>query len=130
MQAATIAAFGDIDVLDFGEIPTPSPKAHHVLIKIAAVGTNYYDTLVRSGAVSRSIPLPHVVGSDIVGHVERLGATSRILLLETGSSWRRAIRLIRRSGTSRRRTRLRAIFRPALTDGAATPNTWRFLRAG
>jgi NADPH:quinone reductase-like Zn-dependent oxidoreductase len=74
MQAATIAAFGDIDVLDFGEIPTPSPKAHHVLIKIAAVGTNYYDTLVRSGAVSRSIPLPHVVGSDIVGHVERLGA--------------------------------------------------------
>ena len=34
MQAATIAAFGDIDVLDFGEVPTPSPKAHHVLIKI------------------------------------------------------------------------------------------------
>jgi NADPH:quinone reductase len=73
MQAATISAFGEIDVLEFGEVPTPSPKAGNVLIRIEAVGANYYDTLVRSGAVSRSIPLPHVIGSDIVGHVEKLG---------------------------------------------------------
>jgi NADPH:quinone reductase-like Zn-dependent oxidoreductase len=52
-----------------------------VLIKIAAVGTNYYDTLLRSGAVSRSIPLPHVAGSDVVGHVEKLGAGVRTLAL-------------------------------------------------
>ena len=81
MQAATIAAFGDVDVLNFGEVPTPSPKAGHVLIKIEAVGTNYYDTLVRSGAVSRSIPLPHVVGSDVVGHIEKLGAEVKTLAL-------------------------------------------------
>ena len=81
MQAATIAAFGDIDVLNFSEVPTPSPKARHVLIKIEAVGTNYYDTLVRSGAVSRSIPLPHVVGSDVVGHVEKLGTGVKALAL-------------------------------------------------
>jgi NADPH:quinone reductase len=74
MQAATITAFGDIDVLSFGEVPTPSPRPGHVLIRIEAVGTNYYDTLVRSGAVSRSIPLPHVVGSDVVGRIEKLGA--------------------------------------------------------
>ena len=74
MQAATIAAFGDIDVLDLREVPTPSARQGHVLVRIEAVGTNYYDTLVRSGAVSRSIPLPHVVGSDIVGRVEKLGA--------------------------------------------------------
>lgn len=73
MQAVAISAFGNIDVLNFGEVPTPSPKANHVLIKVDAVGTNYYDTLVRSGAVSRSLPLPHIVGSDIVGHVVRLG---------------------------------------------------------
>ncbi len=81
MQAATIAAFGDADVLNFGEVPTPSPKAGHVLIRIEAVGTNYYDTLVRSGAVSRSIPLPHVVGSDVVGHIEKLGAEVTALTL-------------------------------------------------
>jgi len=73
MQAATISAFGDADVLEFGEVPMPSPRAGHVLIKVAAAGTNYYDTLVRSGAVSQSIPLPHVIGSDIVGHIEKLG---------------------------------------------------------
>jgi NADPH:quinone reductase len=74
MQAATINAFGEIDVLEFGEVPTPSPKPGHVLVKVEAVGTNYYDTLVRSGAVSRTLPLPHVVGSDIVGKIETVGA--------------------------------------------------------
>ena len=74
MQAATIAAFGDVDVLNFGESRRRPPKPGHVLIRVEAVGANYYDTLVRSGAVSRSIPLPHVVGSDIVGHIEKLGA--------------------------------------------------------
>ena len=58
MQAVTIPAFGDADVLTFGEVPTPEPKPGHVLVKVDAVGVNYYDTLVRSGAVSRSIPLP------------------------------------------------------------------------
>ena len=47
MQAAKIAAFGDVDVLNFGEVPMPSPKSGHVLIKIEA-----RDQLVRSGAVS------------------------------------------------------------------------------
>lgn len=80
MQAATMTAFGDIDVLEFGEVPTPAPKPGHVLVRVEAVGTNYYDTLVRSGAVSRLIPLPHVVGSDIVGHVEKLGADVKTLM--------------------------------------------------
>ena len=79
MQAATIAAFGDVDVLSFGDVPTPSPKSGHVLIKVDAVGTNYYDTLVRSGAVSRSLALPHVIGSDVVGRIEKLGADVKTL---------------------------------------------------
>lgn len=74
MQAALFNSFGDIDVLHFGEVPTPAPRPGHVLIRVDAVGTNYYDTLVRSGAVSKSIQLPHIVGSDVVGQVERLGA--------------------------------------------------------
>jgi len=74
MQAAQIKAFGDADVLEFADVPTPSPKPGHVLVRVEAVGTNYYDTLVRSGAVSRTIPLPHVVGSDVVGRIERLGS--------------------------------------------------------
>lgn len=74
MQAVTLSAFGGPDVLDFGEVPTPKPAAGHILVKVEAVGANYYDTLVRSGAVSQAIPLPHVIGSDVVGRVEALGA--------------------------------------------------------
>jgi NADPH2:quinone reductase len=73
MLAATITDFGDLDVLNFGEVATPAPAAGHVLIKVEAAGTNYYDTLVRSGAVSQSIALPHVIGSDVVGSIEKVG---------------------------------------------------------
>jgi NADPH:quinone reductase-like Zn-dependent oxidoreductase len=73
MQAVTLSAFGGPEVLDFSEVPTPTVGAGHVLVRVEAVGANYYDTLVRSGAVSRSLPLPHVIGSDIVGRVETLG---------------------------------------------------------
>jgi NADPH:quinone reductase-like Zn-dependent oxidoreductase len=69
-----MTGFGGIDVLEFGEVARPSPRPGHVLIKVEAVGTNYYDTLVRSGAVSQEMTLPHVVGSDIVGRVEELGS--------------------------------------------------------
>jgi len=72
--AAMMTGFGDIDVLKFGEVATPSPQAGNVLVKVEAVGTNYYDTLVRSGAVTRDILLPHVVGSDIVGVIEEIGS--------------------------------------------------------
>ena len=42
-------------------------------MKVDAVGVNYYDTLIRAGAVSRDIALPHVGGSDVVGVIEATG---------------------------------------------------------
>ena len=73
MQAVLINSFGGPDALTYGEVPTPSPKPDHVLVRVEAVGVNYYDTLIRSGAVSREIQLPHVGGSDVVGVVEARG---------------------------------------------------------
>ena len=73
MQAAVMHSFGGPDVLTYGEVPTPCPKPDHVLVRVEAVGVNYYDTLIRSGAVSREIQPPHVGGSDVVGVVEARG---------------------------------------------------------
>lgn len=73
MQAVVIRGFGEIDVLAEEEIATPRPRPGHVLVRVGAVGVNYYDTLVRAGAVTREIPLPHVIGSDVVGEVHALG---------------------------------------------------------
>src|SRR5690606_22406408 len=69
MKAALIRSFGGPEVLSYEEIPTPTPGPGKVLVKVEAVGANYYDLLIRSGAVSSAIPLPHVGGSDIVGMV-------------------------------------------------------------
>jgi NADPH:quinone reductase-like Zn-dependent oxidoreductase len=73
MEIAAIRAFGNVDVLNIEEVAAPKPGPGHVLVKVAAVGANYYDTLVRSGAVSRSIALPHVIGSDVVGEIVEVG---------------------------------------------------------
>ena len=73
MQAVTIHAFGDIDVLNFEDLPALRPHPSNVLVRVSAAGTNYYDTLIRSGAVSREIALPHVIGSDVVGEIVELG---------------------------------------------------------
>jgi NADPH:quinone reductase-like Zn-dependent oxidoreductase len=73
MEAVVIRGFGAPSVLELGEVALPEPRSGHVRIRVKAAGVNYYDTLVRAGAVSLRIPLPHVMGSDVVGEVDRLG---------------------------------------------------------
>ena len=73
MEAAVIRGFGPPSVLEIAEVPLLEPRPGHARIRVKAAGVNYYDTLVRSGAVSCEIPLPHVMGADVVGEVDRLG---------------------------------------------------------
>ncbi len=73
MEAALIRGFGPPSVLELEEVAKPEPRPGHVRIRVEAAGVNYYDTLVRSGAVSREISLPHVMGADAVGVVDRVG---------------------------------------------------------
>lgn len=74
MKAAYLTKFGGPDVFEVGELQTPQPQAHEVRLRVCATGLNYYDTLVRQGAVSQDIPLPHIPGSDVVGVVDAVGA--------------------------------------------------------
>ena len=73
MKAAYITRFGGPEVFNVGDMATPPVRPGHVLVRVEAAGLNYYDTLVRMGAVSQAIPLPHIPGSDIVGSVAVLG---------------------------------------------------------
>lgn len=73
MKAALMTRFGGPDVFQYGETARPVLKKGEVLVRIHAAGMNYYDTLVRRGAVSMDIPLPHIMGSDIVGTIEETG---------------------------------------------------------
>lgn len=73
MKAAYMTGFGGPAVFEAGELAMPEAGPGQLLVRVSAVGLNYYDTLVRAGAVSQDIPLPHVPGSDVVGHVEAVG---------------------------------------------------------
>ena len=73
MKAAVIHEFGDVDVLKYEEIPTPSPKPEQILIKVLAAGINRFDHYLREGSVVPELPFPHILGTDGAGEVAELG---------------------------------------------------------
>jgi NADPH2:quinone reductase len=73
MKAIVVREFGGPEVLDLKEVPTPSPAAGQVLVRIHAVGVNPYDTYMRNGTYAIKPPLPYTPGSDGAGVVEAIG---------------------------------------------------------
>ncbi len=73
MKAIQVREFGGPEVLDLKEIPTPSPAAGQVLVRIHAAGVNPYDTYMRNGTYAIKPPLPYTPGSDGAGVVVAVG---------------------------------------------------------
>ncbi len=73
MKAAAIHEFGDVDVLKYEDVPTPKPKAGHILVKVLAAGVNRFDHYIREGSVVPELPFAHVLGADAAGEVAELG---------------------------------------------------------
>ncbi|MDG2220639.1 MAG: NADPH:quinone reductase [Rubripirellula sp.] len=74
MKAAYIRQTGPPDVIEVGELETPSPGEHELLIRVHAAAVNPIDTYIRSGAVQFELPQPFIPGSDAAGVVEAVGA--------------------------------------------------------
>jgi NADPH2:quinone reductase len=72
MRAVQIAQFGNPDVLDVVDIPTPEPGNNQVRIKVMAAGVNPVDTYVRSGAYGDR-PMPVSLGFDAAGEIDAVG---------------------------------------------------------
>ncbi len=73
MKAILVPEFGGPEVLTLKEVPTPSPAAGQVLVRIHAAGVNPYDTYMRNGTYAIKPPLPYTPGSDGAGVVEAVG---------------------------------------------------------
>lgn len=73
MKAAFFEATGTPDVLQFGELPTPEPKAGEIRVKVLAATVNPIDTYVRSGLAAMGGPFPFVTGRDFAGIVDAVG---------------------------------------------------------
>jgi NADPH2:quinone reductase len=73
MKAAYLNQTGAPDVLQYGELPTPAPKAGEIRIRVAAAALNPIDTYIRAGVVAMKLPMPFITGSDVAGTVEAVG---------------------------------------------------------
>ncbi|HEX8521091.1 MAG TPA: NADPH:quinone reductase [Tepidisphaeraceae bacterium] len=73
MQAIRVHQFGDPSVLKFQEIPTPTPAANQVLIRVRAAGVNPVETYIRTGTYAIKPQLPYTPGNDAAGTIESVG---------------------------------------------------------
>ncbi|WP_078324318.1 NADPH:quinone reductase [Mycobacteroides salmoniphilum] len=69
MRAAYIEQRGPAENIKYGTLPEPVASPGDVLVQVDAVAVNPVDTFVRSGSYPTPIPLPFVVGRDLVGTV-------------------------------------------------------------
>ena len=74
MKAIRVSRPGGPEVMEFVEVPVPSPGPGEALVRVEAAGVNFIDVNHRSGAYPRE--LPFTLGEEGAGVVESLGARS------------------------------------------------------
>jgi alcohol dehydrogenase len=75
MRAFVLSRYGGPEHTALSEVPTPSPRAGEILVRVHAAGLNPVDFKTRAGAlkVIRNYPLPIVMGNELAGVVEAVG---------------------------------------------------------
>jgi NADPH2:quinone reductase len=73
MRVAQISEFAGIEALRLEEAAEPSPRPGEVLIKVMAVGLNFFDTLSLRNKYQVTPRLPYSPGAEIAGTIEALG---------------------------------------------------------
>lgn len=73
MRAAYYSATGSPEVLQIGELGTPSLQSAEVLVQISHSAINPIDLYIRSGMISASVPFPFIPHADFAGTVVAVG---------------------------------------------------------
>ena len=74
MKAARIHQFGPPQVIVIEDVPRPAPGRGEILIRVEAAGVGPWDALIREGKSKVSPQPPLILGSDLSGTVEAVGA--------------------------------------------------------
>ncbi len=74
MQAIRLEKHGAIDVFELREVPIAEPQAGELRIRVQAAGVNFADLLARQGIYPACPPLPCVLGYEVAGQVDAVGA--------------------------------------------------------
>lgn len=76
MKAVFFEKTGGVEVLKYGEMPTPEPKAGEALVRVRACAINNLDLQQRQGKIEG--PMPHISGSDVAGVIEKIKGESSL----------------------------------------------------
>ena len=74
MKAIIATESGGPEVLKLEEFPAPSPGPTQLLVNVKAAGVNRVDTIQRKGAYPMPPGESEILGLEIAGTVERIGA--------------------------------------------------------
>jgi NADPH:quinone reductase-like Zn-dependent oxidoreductase len=74
VRAIAIRAHGGLDALHLEDLPDPEASAGRVVVRVKAVALNRLDVWVREGWPGLRLAFPHVLGADVAGVVEAVGA--------------------------------------------------------
>ena len=74
MKAVIFRRHGDPEVLEYAEVPDPSPGPGEILVRVKACSINHLDLWIRQGIPAYHVSLPHISGADVAGVVERVGS--------------------------------------------------------
>lgn len=74
MKAAFIEKPGPPENIRYGDVSEPKVGDTQVLVRVKAVAVNPIDTYIRSGMIKAELPSPFIIGCDLAGTVERVGA--------------------------------------------------------
>jgi NADPH:quinone reductase-like Zn-dependent oxidoreductase len=74
VKASFFREHGDLEKIQYGDLPDPVPGPGHVRVRVRAGALNRLDIFVRNGIPEISLSLPHVMGSDGAGIVDSVGS--------------------------------------------------------
>lgn len=73
MKAVVFFEHGGPEVLRYTDVPNPTIGPDDVLVRVRACALNHLDIWIRRGLPGISVPLPHILGSDIAGEIAEVG---------------------------------------------------------
>jgi NADPH:quinone reductase len=73
MRAAVCPAHGPPDVVKVQDVPSATPEAGQVRVRVAAASVNFPDVLLVADQYQMSVPPPFVPGSEFAGVVDAVG---------------------------------------------------------
>jgi NADPH2:quinone reductase len=73
MKALQIEKFGGPEVMKLADVPVPEPGPGEARIRVEAGGLNYSDIMIREGTYIDATTLPHRLGREFCGTIDKLG---------------------------------------------------------